>query len=135
MTGPRGRSWCLHKAFQAQQSEPTKLLTAHAVVIMIAEPLVFHAAEAPPNPRVQVMEIPPVSGPMRGEVVGRALNNSVEFHDDLRVQIARTAGQLLDLVFELVLRLGTHTLGPAREHEPEEGVTLVPGGDASFLGA
>src|SRR5437773_7669706 len=102
---------------------------------MVAETLVFHAAQAPPNPRVQFPKGPPVGGPARSEVVGCASNDSVEFRDKLRVQIVRAAGQFLHLVFEVVLGLGAHTLGPARYHKAQEGVTLAVGSDASLLGA
>src|SRR5216117_1689089 len=102
---------------------------------MVAVLLVFHAAQAPPNPRVQFSKPPPASGPARSEVVGCALNNSVEFLDKLRVQVVRAASQFPDLVFEFVLGLRAHTLGPARHHEPQKGITLAVSGDTSFLGA
>ena len=60
---------------------------------MIAEVLEFHAAQAPPNPAVQVSKEPPVSGPARREVGRGALDDSVEFHDEWRVQIARADSQ------------------------------------------
>src|SRR6188474_45313 len=101
---------------------------------MVAETLEFHAAQAPPNPRVQFSKEPPVGGPARSEVVGCASNDSVEFLDELRVQVVRAAGQFLHLVFELVPGLGTHTLGPARHRKTQEGVTLAIGRDASLLG-
>src|SRR6266446_552090 len=102
---------------------------------MVAEAFEFHAAQAPPNPSVQIPKQPPASGPARGEVVGSALNDSVEFLDKLRVQVVRAGSQFPYLVFELVLGLGAHTFGPARHDKPQEGVTLAVGGDASFLGA
>src|SRR6266540_3564759 len=126
---------CPAKALQSHQPESRKLLQAHPAVVMVAEMLVFHAAQAPPNPRVQFPKPPPASGPARSEVVGCALNNSVEFLDKLRVQVVRAASQFPHLVFELVLGLGTHTFGPARNHKPQEGVTLAVGRDTSFLGA
>ena len=49
------------KAHQAQQPKPLKLLNPEPPVIMEAEPLVFHAAQAPPNPGIQFLEKPPVS--------------------------------------------------------------------------
>src|ERR1700694_2796026 len=102
---------------------------------MVAETFEFEAAQAPPNPSIQFPKQPPASGPARSEVVGCALNDSVEFHDKLRVQVVRAASQCLNLVFELVLGLWAHTLGPAGHHESQEGVTLSESGDAGFLGA
>src|SRR6266540_1060539 len=95
---------CPAKALQSHQPESRKLLQAHPAVVMVAEMLVFHAAQAPPNPRVQFPK-------------------------------PRAASQFPHLVFELVLGLGTHTFGPARNHKPQEGVTLAVGRDTSFLGA
>src|SRR6266436_2901739 len=123
------------EALQTQEAESQKLLQAHPAVVMVAEAFEFHAAQAPPNPSVQIPKQPPASGPARGEVVGSALNDSVEFLDKLRVQVVRAGSQFPYLVFELVLGLGAHTFGPARHDKPQEGVTLAVGGDASFLGA
>src|SRR5438445_3437766 len=105
------------------------------MVVVITETFVFHTAQAPTNPLVQFTKRPSVSGPARGEVVGRALNDSVEFLDELRVQVARTDSQFPHLVLELVLGLRAHTPRPTRHHEPQKGIAFAVGGDAGFLGA
>src|SRR5260370_24741378 len=73
--------------------------------MMVTEAFEFHAAQAPPNPLLQSPQEPPVSGPARGEVVACASNDSVEFLDELRVQIARTDSQCPHPVSKLLLRL------------------------------
>ncbi|MDA1272656.1 MAG: hypothetical protein O2960_01200 [Verrucomicrobia bacterium] len=78
------------KALQAQQPESRKLLEPHTPVVMVTEPLVFEAAQAPPNPTVQFSQGRSAREPARGEVLRGASDDSVEFHDDWRVQIART---------------------------------------------
>src|SRR5690349_7518101 len=100
------------KALQTQQPEPGKLLEAHPVIMMVAEAFEFHAAQAPPNPLVQPPQEPPVSGPARSKVVACASNDSVEFLDELRVQVARTNSHYPNFVSKFLLGLGAHTPRP-----------------------
>jgi hypothetical protein len=65
------------------------LLKPETAVVVVAEPLVFHAAHAPPNPSVQFPQDLPAGEPARSEVLSGALNDSVEFLDDFTVQVVR----------------------------------------------
>src|SRR5882672_9880928 len=93
----------LAKAHQAQQTKLPKLLHPEAPVVVVAETLVFHAAQAPPNPSVQVPKTKPACEPPCGEVVSSTTDDLVEFHDNLRVQVVRTAGQIPNLVAKFPL--------------------------------
>ena len=70
------------EALQSQQPKPLKLLDPEPPVIVEAEPLVFHAAHAPPNPAVQQPQGIPARKPAGDEVLSCASNHLVEFRDD-----------------------------------------------------
>src|SRR5438132_12116333 len=94
---------CLAKALQAQQPEPLALLEPEAAVVMVAESLVFHAAHAPPNPRLQFPQNLPAGEPASSELLSGALNDSVEFRHHFTVAVVRTSGSLWNFLPDCAL--------------------------------
>src|SRR5436190_17791461 len=88
----------LAKAHQTQQTKLPQLLHPEAPVVVVAEGLVFHAAQAPTNPRVQVPETRPTCEPPSGEVLSCTADDLVEFHNNFCVQVVRAAGQFPNLI-------------------------------------
>ena len=123
------------KALQPQQPKSLELLEPKPVVIVVTEALVLHAAHAPTNPAIQLPQGISPRKPTGGEGLSGASNHLVEFRNDRRLQVVRAASDLPHLVLKFPHGLGPHPPGPARQHEPQEGIAFPLGGDPSFLGA
>ena len=91
------------EALQTQQTKLLKLLHPEASVVVVAETLEFHAAQAPPNPGVQYPETTSTCEPPCGEEVSRTADDLVELHDNLRVQVVGAAGEFPHLVLKFPL--------------------------------
>ena len=93
----------LGKAEQSQQAECLiKRSLSESVVVTVRLPFELHAAETHPNPLVQLLEQPDARREVRGEVVRRASNHSVQSLDHSGVQIMAPTGQLPNLRLEFL---------------------------------
>ena len=84
--------------FQCQQSEFTaKVAESKFVVVAIILPFQFHGPQTHANPRIQLLEGPAACRKLRGEVICRSPDNSVQFRDDLGIEIVAANGDLPNL--------------------------------------
>ena len=78
------------------------MLQAESEVILPRLPFELHAAETHSYPLVQLLKQPNARPEVRGEVVRRASNHSVQSLDHSSVQIMAPTGQLPNLRLEFL---------------------------------
>lgn len=124
---------------EALQSEHgvdlSKRFVTQFVVVERVLALKFHGSQAHAEPRVELVELFSVGSKRRAEVLRDASDNAVEAVDHIKIEIMFSDGESSDVVLEFLQRLRPDVARTRREDEPEEGVTLLVGGDPRFLGA
>ena len=81
---------------------------SESVVVTVRFPFELHAAESHPNPLVKRLEKPHAGREVRGEIVRRASNHSVQSLNHSGVQIMTLTGQLPNLRLEFLQGLCSH---------------------------
>ena len=89
-------------AFQGEQTESDKTFDSYPMVVMTRLALVFHTAQAHPDPRIKLVEPFSIRAPPGAEVMSGASNDSVEFLDDTAVEVVLSARERPHLVFEFL---------------------------------
>ena len=104
LRGAALRSLTCHvtEILETQQAELAELLQPELVIIVSAFSLELHAPEPHTDPGVKPPKAGTTISKVRGEVVRSSPDNSVEFRDDLLVQVMTADGDFSDFVFELL---------------------------------
>ena len=124
------------KLFQCQQAEfAPEIPDTQLLVVVVVFPLELHTAKPHADPGVKLLEVPATGRKASGEVICRAPDDSVQFHDHTSIQIVVTWGQLSDLVLELLHGLVPHAPRVDGQMEPEEVIPLPIGRNLRFLRA
>jgi len=93
----------LGKAEHLQKAEfLVKRSLSESVVVTVRFPFELHAAETHPYPLIQLLEQPDARREVRGEIIRRASNHSVQFLDRSGVQVMAPPSQLPHLRLEVL---------------------------------
>ena len=90
------------------------------MVVEVVFPLQLHGAKPHADPGVKLLELPATRTKRRGKVVRRPSDNSVQLHDDFRIQVAMSDGEVPYFRLEFQHRLVAGSSRVRREKEPKE---------------
>jgi hypothetical protein len=79
------------------------------------------------------VELLPISGKGRTEVLSDAANQGIEVIDHLKVEIEFSDGNVSDFILELLQGFGSDVPGTAGQDKPQKAITLSEGSDRCLL--
>ena len=121
------------KAFQPQKTEPIKDFVVELQMVASALLLGLHAAEPHAYPGIQAVKCLAAREEPRRKVESGTPNHSVELLHQGFVEVMLSAGQIPNLIFKFLQRLGPHASPTAGEDKPQKRVALSIGGHFRFL--
>ena len=78
------------------------MLQTESIIIHHRFPFAFHASQSHAYPSVQAAVHVAAVRPWRGEVIRRASDNAVEFHNHFGIQVVAACGDLPHFGFEVL---------------------------------